>query len=68
MQPHEQRVVDEKQALSEKMIALVQFINASPIFAGLNAKDRELLRQQRDAMMDYHQVLEARIERFASPD
>ncbi len=66
MQPHEQRVIDEKRALDEKLIKLVQFISASPLFAKLDPTDQDLLRGQRDVMLHYSEILEARIARLAS--
>lgn len=36
MQPHQQRVVDEKTALDEKATALSNFIGTSPIFETLD--------------------------------
>lgn len=65
MQPHEQRVLDEKQALDEKLEKLVQFISVSPVFASLDSTDQSLLRDQRIAMADYSLALSRRIERFA---
>ena len=35
MQPHEQRVVDEKTELDDKLAKLNAFIGQSPIFQGL---------------------------------
>lgn len=61
----QQRVVAEKRELDEKLIKLVQFISTSPVFAGLNLMEQNLLREQRDAMMRYSEVLEARIAWFS---
>lgn len=64
MKPHEQRVVDEKNDLDTKLTALVQFICASPIFNGLPYEDKQLLRGQRNCMVNYSDILGCRIARF----
>jgi hypothetical protein len=42
MQPHEQRVMDEKEALDIKIDALKNFF-VNPIFLGLSAINQDLL-------------------------
>ena len=64
MKPHEQRVVDEKSALDEKLTALVQFICESPLFESLSVREQFLLREQRDHMRGYSDVLAMRIAGF----
>lgn len=44
MQPHQQRVVDEKAALDEKATALSNFIGTSPIFETLDPAEQERLK------------------------
>jgi len=66
MQPHEQRVVDEKKELDEKLTKLTSFISSSPIFSGLDPVDQDLLRDQRGTMNSYSEILAQRIARFAS--
>lgn len=66
LQPHEQRVVDEKRDLDERLTKLEAFI-ATPgtPFEGLDIQDRALLRAQRDTMQALSRILEARINRFS---
>lgn len=64
MQPHEQRVVDEKKALDSKLDKLKAFIETNPIFKTLPAPDQYLLNRQFDAMAEYSHILSQRIERF----
>jgi len=63
VQPHQQRVVAEKKALDEKMIALLQFFQ-TPVFHGLSEAERSRLRQQSRFMDGYSAVLKERIEAF----
>lgn len=65
MQPWQQRVVDEKRELDERLEKLTAFI-ASPAMHPLDEADCHLLRCQREAMWQYSGVLQRRIERFAS--
>jgi hypothetical protein len=62
--PHEQRVLDEKRELDEKLSKLGAFIDASPVFNGLPDDEKEELVEQRSAMYQYSEVLGARIARF----
>jgi len=64
MQPHQQRVVDEKTELDTKAKALSQFIGHSPIFETLPAVEQELLKEQNDVMWKYSEILGARIAAF----
>ena len=64
MQPHQQRVVDEKTELDTKANALSQFIGHSPIFETLDAAEQERLKVQNDLMWQYSEVLGARIAAF----
>lgn len=59
-----QRVLDEKRGLDKKLATLDVFISVSPIYRTFNPRDRDLLREQRDAMARYSNILAARIERF----
>lgn len=54
MQPHQQRVVDEKSELDVKAKALSDFIGNSDIFPTLNADEQEQLKEQKD---DIKQIL-----------
>ena len=63
LQPHQQRVVDEKTELSERLGKLLAFFQ-SPIFAGLSEAERSRLRNQARFMDGYAAVLEERIAAF----
>ena len=64
MQPHQQRVVDEKAELDTKAKALSEFIGNNPIFATLDAAEQERLKVQNDVMWQYSEILGARIAAF----
>lgn len=65
MQPHEERVVNEKKEL-EKISKLKAFCfdPGSPIFKALDPIDRDLLEDQYTTMEQYSAILGKRIERF----
>lgn len=63
MQPHEHRVVDERNELLTKTRALTDFM-AGPLYAKLEYEDRKLLSIQIFAMTTYAEILNARIGRF----
>ena len=65
MKLHEQRAVDEKAALDEKLAKLVVFFSTDT-FAALSSGDKILLQYQARAMKDYSDVLLVRIEKFKS--
>lgn len=64
MRPHEERVVNEKAELDEKIAKLEAFINFDGRFVALSPLECELLRQQRDYMHGYSNILGARIAAF----
>lgn len=64
MQPHQQRVVDEKTELDMKATALSQFIGHSPVFETLDTAEQERLKQQNDVMWQYSEILGERIAAF----
>lgn len=64
--PHQQRVVDEKTELSDRLSKLLNFFH-TPIFAGLDAAEKARLRSQARFMDGYCAVLEERIAAFGSP-
>ena len=66
LQPHQQRVVDEKNDLSGKLGKLLAFFQ-SPIFTGLTEAERSRLRNQARFMDGYAAVLEERIAVFHAP-
>ena len=64
MQPHQQRVVDEKAELDERLAKLVAFTK-TPIFEGLDIAERDRLDQQAATMTMYSDILGDRIAAFA---
>ena len=64
MQPHQQRVVDEKTELDGKLEKLNAFIDGSDIFAGLPEDERTRLRKQAGFMKGYSDILGERIAAF----
>jgi len=63
MQPHQQRVVTEYEELLAKTLALGSFFD-NPIFAKLDAAERDRLERQWKLMQQYGQVLSERIAAF----
>ena len=63
LQPHQQRVVEERTELIEKITKLHAFFNTE-IFDSLQEKDQNLLEKQVQLMMNYSDVLLERINRF----
>ena len=64
MQPHQQRVVEEKAELDKKAKALSNFIGCSDVFVTLDLPEQERLRDQNDIMWQYSEILGARITAF----
>lgn len=65
LQPHQQRVVDEKNELSERLGKLLAFFQG-PIFPTLSEAERSRLRNQARFMDGYAAVLEERIAAFGA--
>jgi hypothetical protein len=63
LQPHEQRVVDEKADLDTKLAKLATFLEG-PVFFKLPEVDRQLLELQKCQMQAYSLTLALRIGRF----
>ncbi len=63
MEPHEQRVVEEKELLDEKIVKLVDFI-IHQHNTDVDETEMELLNDQLGAMLDYASILRKRIRRF----
>jgi hypothetical protein len=63
MQPHQERVVVEKQELDEKITKLTAFIGGT-IFAGLPDAERSRLSIQLQHMNGYSEILSQRIAAF----
>lgn len=64
MQPHQQRVVDEKAQLDERLTKLNEFIALNPIFRDLPPAEQHRLSQQSAFMWGYSNVLAERIAAF----
>ena len=64
MQPHQQRVIDEKEALDIKLEALNDFINQNPLYLKLSIGEQGRLFAQTYAMGLYSDILGERIDRF----
>jgi len=63
MLPHQQRVVDEKTELDEKLTKLEAFFKTA-IFMGLDSKEQDRLMRQSTYMNSYSEVLRERIDNF----
>jgi hypothetical protein len=66
LQPHQQRVVTERDELNTKLAALKGFIKGSQVFASLSAEEQDRLKRQADVMTDYSDILQERINAFAA--
>lgn len=64
MQNYQLRVVIESAELEIKYNDLKAFIDSSPVFDGLTEYDKDSLQQQLEAMKEYLNVLEGRINGF----
>jgi hypothetical protein len=64
MEPHQQRVVDEKAELDERRMKLDQFLKSekSPI---ITIEERNRMERQESAMAIYSAILGERINAFA---
>lgn len=63
LQPHQQRVVQEKTELDSKMDKLSAFVD-TPVFASLPEAEKERLARQLYHMGQYREVLFERIAAF----
>jgi hypothetical protein len=64
--PHQQRVVDEKDALDDKLGKLTTF-RIGKLFPILPTDEQERLNRQLVIMQDYSEVLGERIAAFFTP-
>jgi len=66
LQPHQQRVVDEKNELDSKLEKLLAFIDAGKgkIFSSLVTEEQERLTAQARIMREYSDILADRINAF----
>ena len=68
LQPHQQRVVTERDELATKLRALTVFIDLNATFSSLPKREQELLQQQEVLMRNYVSVLNQRIALFVPED
>jgi len=61
--PHQQRVIDEKRDLDERLEKLTAFYS-TPIFHGLAESEQSRLLRQGVAMRTYSEILAERIAAF----
>ena len=66
IQPHQQRVIEEKADLDAKIAKLADFIVFSPTYKSLGSDEKDRLNRQHAAMRAYSGVLRERIEAFES--
>lgn len=65
LQPHQQRLVDEKRELDEKLEKLRAFCSKScGVFDSLPTEEKQRLTEQEGHMAAYSDVLRRRIEAF----
>lgn len=67
MQERQQRVVEEFDDLSQKVLEVVEFVFGEE-FQELPTEDQTLLRAQLGAMSSYSAILEARMQRFTKEE
>jgi len=65
--PYQLRIVDEHNALAEKLKKLEEF-HRHLVFAGLPDEERSLLTRQAHAMSEYLHILKQRMARFPKPE
>jgi hypothetical protein len=66
LQPHQQRVVTEKEELDKKAKALSNFIGLNPVFETIDPAEQERLKRQNDVMWQYSEILGERINAFTA--
>lgn len=62
--PHQQRVIDEKSQLDERLSKLTEFVTGNEMFNSLPLDERARLRRQRRVMREYSEILGERIAAF----
>lgn len=65
LQPHQQRVIDEKAELDKKAQDLSNFIGTTKAYQTLDAAEQERLKEQNDIMRRYSEILGKRIAAFS---
>lgn len=63
LQPHQQRVIEESNELTSKLLALEAFFGTA-LFKSLPMEENMRLLRQADAMWEYSNVLNERIAAF----
>lgn len=61
MEPYQERVIEERKELEERLIKLVAFIE-SAMFYDLQSDEKLRLQRQRDAMRLYLYILNERVK------
>jgi len=64
MKDYQQRVIDEKNELDLKGVALSNFISLNPEFLKFAPEEQERMKVQNDIMWQYSEILGARIAAF----
>lgn len=62
--PHQQRVIDEKRELDERLSKLDAFILDNPLYLQLSTDEQDRLSRQSKAMAAYSGILDERIAHF----
>lgn len=60
--PHIERMQLELAELAERTSKLAGFISSNPIFKQLPSDERQLMREQLEYMVGYHDTLETRLD------
>ena len=68
MEPHQQRVVDERIELDERAKKLSDFIGLNPVFETIDAEEQERMKEQCEIMWQYSEILGKRIAAFPSEE
>lgn len=66
MTEYQERVVEEKQCLDEKLEKLQMFIESNETFKTLQEAEQNRLHEQCSVMMRYSEILKERIANFCS--
>lgn len=64
MEPHQQRVIDEKKELDVRLTALSAFINCNQVYSTLHITEQARLKEQHYYMAKLSNVLGRRIDAF----
>lgn len=64
MKPYQERVVQEKAELDEKLAKLHEFNSTNKVFFMMDQDERNRLLRQRVVMQEYSDILGARIAAF----